>query len=110
MKYFPSAKVISPTDYVSNIKVLYDGGDNSVSVASLKWEGKPCIAMRWNIARREWDDPEKIENKKTCIGMPSSHGYPVWFILPDELFNSQSDLNKAIDDFYKDTCTELDNR
>ena len=65
MKYFPPIKVISPTDYVSNVKVLYDGGDDSVSVASLEWEGNPCIAMRWNIARREWDDSEKIKNKKT---------------------------------------------
>ena len=99
MKYFPPIKVISPTEYVSNVKVLYDGGDDSVSVASLEWEGNPCIAMRWNIARREWDDSEKIKNKKTCVGMPSSHGYPVWFILPEELFDSQSDLNKAIKDF-----------
>lgn len=61
MKYFSPIKVISPTDYVSNVKVLYDGGDDSVSVASLEWEGNPCIAMRWNIARREWDDLEKIK-------------------------------------------------
>lgn len=100
MKYFPPQTINSPTDYVSNVKVLYDGGDDSVSVASLEWEGQSHIAMRWNIARREWNDSDKKNNKKTCVGMPSSHGYPVWFILPDELFDSQSDLNKAIKDLF----------
>ncbi len=96
MEYYSPKGVISPVDCVSNVQVLYDGGDGSVSVASLEWEGNPCIAIRWNIARREWDDTEKKQNKKTCVGMPSSHGYPVWFILPDELFDSKSDLHKAI--------------
>jgi len=96
MIYHSPITVISPTDYVSNVQVLYDGGPDSVSVASLEWEGNPCIAMRWNIARREWDDAEKIKNNKTCVGLPSSHGYPVWFVLPEELFDPKSDLSKAI--------------
>ena len=53
MKYFPLEEVISPKDCVSNIKILYDGGESSVSVTSLEWEEEPCIAMRWNVARRE---------------------------------------------------------
>lgn len=101
MKYFAPKKVIGPKDFVTNVKVLYDGGPNSVSVAQLDWEGNTCIAMRWNIARREWDDKDKKNNKKTCVGMPSSHGFPVWFILPDELFDSQSDLSKSIDNYLR---------
>ena len=100
MKYCSPKDVISPADYVSNVQILYDGGNDSVSIASLEWEGNPCIAIRWNIARREWDDTEKKQDKKTCVGMPSSHGYPVWFILPDKLFDSKSDLYKAIEEYH----------
>ncbi len=97
MKYTPPSTVTSPQDYISNIRVIFDGGVDSFSVAKLDWEGEPRIAMRWNVARREWDDPEKQSGKKVCVGMPSSHGYPVWFVLPDELASKDSDIWKQIE-------------
>lgn len=93
--YVDPADVTSPKDRVREVKVLYDGGEESVSVVSLRWGDEESIGMRWNVANREWDD-EKLKEEKTCVGMPSSRGYPVWFILPKDLFDSQSDLNKAI--------------
>jgi hypothetical protein len=88
MKYALPNTVTSPQDYITNIQVIYDGGVESFSIAKLDWEGRPCIAMRWNVARREWDDPDKQSGKTVCVGMPSSHGYPVWFVLPEE-FDSE---------------------
>ena len=101
MKYYAPNDVTSPKDCVRNIEVLYDGGDDFVSVASLDWKRIPSIAMRWNVAQREWNDSEKKKGKKECVGMPSSHGYPVWFILPKELFDQQSDLRQAIEKYLK---------
>jgi hypothetical protein len=101
MNYTPPNTVTSPRDYISNLCVLFDGGEDSVSVARLHWEGKPCIAMRWNVARREWDDPEKKSGKKVCVGMPSSHGFPVWFLLPDELLEEESDLRRLVKASYE---------
>jgi hypothetical protein len=97
MKYAPPNTVTSPQDYISNIRVIYDGGENSFSIARLDWEAKPCIAMRWNVARRECDDPEKQSGKKACVGMPSSHGFPVWFLLPDEIISKNSEVWKLIE-------------
>ena len=77
--------VISPRDCVSNVQVLYDGGaiPGEYAVARLDWNGQPTLGIRWNIAQREASDPDKISGKKICMGEPSSHGYPTWFILPD---------------------------
>jgi hypothetical protein len=96
MKYIPPQNVTGPQDYISSVTVLYDGQDEGFSIAKIVWEDTACYGIRWNIARREWDDPEKVANKKTCVGMPSSHGYPVWFILPNELLNPNSEYLKKI--------------
>ena len=96
MNYTKPQDVTSPQDLVSNIRVIFDGGDNSISIAKIEWEGDDCFAARWNVARREWDNPEKQQGK-TCVGMPTSHGYPVWFILPEELLNRNSEAWKAIE-------------
>jgi hypothetical protein len=104
MKTIPAANVTSPQDCVSNIRVIYDGKDGSspgsspFSVAQLDWLGKPCFAMRWNVAQREWDDPDKISGKKICAGMPTSRGYPVWFILPDEIVKQDPKIWSLIRD------------
>lgn len=97
MKYAPPNTVTSPQDYITNIRVIFDGGEDSVSIAKLDWEGVTRIAMRWNVARREWDDPEKQSGKKVCVGMPSSHGFPVWFVLPDDFFSKDSEMRKLIE-------------
>ncbi len=96
MIYINPKNVTSPKDLVEVVKVLHDGGDSGVSVAQLKWDGVDCLGMRWNIAQREWDVAEKISNTKSCVGMPSSRGHSVWFILPDDLYNKNSELYKDI--------------
>lgn len=97
MKYTPPNTVTSPQDYISNIRIVFDGGKGSFSIARLDWEGEPRIAMRWNVARREWDDPDKKSGKKVCVGMPSSHGFPVWFVLPDEIISKDPKVWKLIE-------------
>jgi len=97
MRYINPIQVTSPQDFISNVRVLFDGGEESFSIAQINWEGTDCYAIRWNIARREWDDPEKQNETKNCIGMPSSHGYPVWFVLPDEFLDKESEVWKIIE-------------
>lgn len=83
MKYVNPANVVSPRDYIENVKVLFDGGINSFSLAEMDWDGNHVYAIRWNVAYREWDDQDKINEVKICLGMPTSRAYPVWFVLPD---------------------------
>lgn len=97
MNYTLPINVISPKDCVGNLRVIFDGGDGSVSVAQLDWDDVPSIAIRWNVAKREWDDPEKLSLRKTAVGMPTSRGYPVWFILPPELLDRDSDLWRELE-------------
>lgn len=98
MLYKQPNTVTSPQDCVSNINVIFDGGTGSYpfSVAKLDWDGVPCIAMRWNVGQREWDDPQKKNNNKECVGMPVSRGFPVWFVLPKEFFDQNSEVWKQI--------------
>jgi hypothetical protein len=96
MKYTPPNTVTSPRDCVSNIQVIYDGGEESFSVASLYWGDKKRIAMRWNVSEREWSDPAKVSGKKVCIGMPVSRGFPIWFVLPNELLGKNSEVWKLM--------------
>ena len=101
MKYWHPSEVVSPKDYVKNVEVILDAGDGSdgnepISIAKLEWEGSPCFGIRWNIARREYDDEEKKKGARKCVGMPSSHGYPVWFIIPDDIVNPKSKVFELI--------------
>lgn len=82
MHYVKAADVISPQQYVTNVKVIFDGGLHSFSVAEIEWEGGNCIGIRWNVARNEWVREDKKNGDCACLGMPTSHGKPVWFILP----------------------------
>lgn len=95
MRYRNPNSVLSPRDGVSDLEVLFDDPD-SVSIARFNWFNDEVIGMRWNIALREWDDEAKISEEKECLGMPVSRGYPTWFILPEELFDKESDLSKII--------------
>jgi hypothetical protein len=92
MRYITPQNVTSPRDFVQNVQILFDGGNESFSIARLEWEGGSCIGIRWNIARREWDDPSKQSDERECVGMPSSRGYPVWFVLPNEIRDGSFDL------------------
>ncbi|MDP1728433.1 MAG: hypothetical protein Q8M15_16735 [Bacteroidota bacterium] len=94
MRYFNPKDVRSPRDFVEDVIVMHDGGSgeilsqNGFSLAKILWEGDYCYGIRWNVARREWDDPDKVSGLKICVGVPSSHGYPVWFILPEIIVKS----------------------
>jgi len=50
------------------------------------------------------DSQLKESNATTipCVGMPTSHGIPVWFILPDEMFEPDSDIGKALYEIEKE--------
>lgn len=96
MKYRKPEKVLSPRDAVKGVNVVYDGGEGSISVAKILWYDKEVIGVRWNVAMREWDDEDKIKGKE-CLGMPTSTGHPVWFIVPDEFLDKDSELWKEIE-------------
>lgn len=91
MIYYNPIEVTSPRDFVENVELIYDGGagdekgETGFSIVKLDWEGTPCHGMRWNVARREWDDADKVAETKICSGIPVSRGYPVWFIIPEQL-------------------------
>jgi hypothetical protein len=99
MNYVSPENVISPKDFIEVITILVDEGEDGISLAVVEWEGAEFLAIRWNVARREYADPLKNSNKKQCIGMPSSRGYPVWFLLPQSMFEKDSDLRKKIDGY-----------
>lgn len=70
-------KVVSPTDSLSEITVLFDGTkitqDNFYSVAYFKWNGHPTLGIRWN---------GEGEGSK---GHPISSFHSSWFVLPDDM-------------------------
>lgn len=104
MKHTLPSHVISPQACVGKITVLYDGGvtpPNCFSVAEVEWDGDPRIAIRWNVSENEWDDADKKSGKVLCKGMPTSHGVPVWFILPDVLCEDDSDLMSKVRELQK---------
>lgn len=95
MIYTLPKNVIAPQDCLKLIRVIYDGGLDDVSVAMLDWNGR-CIGMRWNNSSKERNDPDKASGAKICRGMPVSSGHPVWFILPDWMFEDGSELSKKL--------------
>lgn len=104
MRYVKPENVLSPRDFLKNVEVIYDGGsgdsdgDTLFSLAKITWEDDTALGIRWNVSMRELDSPAKKNNSVECVGMPSSRGYPVWFVLPIELFDSNSELFKLIKD------------
>lgn len=77
MSYVKPELVVSPKSLVSDLKVIYDGGESSWSLAEMKWDGEKAVGLRWNGGS---DDP-----RFPGIGNPQSRGVPTWFILPDEI-------------------------
>lgn len=73
------------------VNVIYDGGPPGVSLAEINWNGGSCIGIRWNET-----DSQRKRKVKVSKGMPISSGNAVWFILPDDMFDSNSILNKEI--------------
>lgn len=84
-RYHDPKTVKIPKDKVKSVEVIFDGGENpGYSVAIVDWEGTKGIGMRWNINNREWEDSEKQNGNKICIGEPNSRGYATWFMLPKD--------------------------
>ncbi len=102
MNYYHPLEVISPKDHVKVIDVIYDGKDgkgnegNAFSLARLTWDGDDCIGVRWNISMNEFKDEKKKNGDVKCIGVPSSRGLPIWFIMPGELLDPNSEVFKRI--------------
>jgi hypothetical protein len=70
--------VLSPKGLISNLSVLFDGGEwdeanpdwSGWSLGELIWDGDPAVGIRWN------GDPN------AGVGNPQSRGVPTWMILP----------------------------
>lgn len=73
MNFTKPETVISPKASVSNLAVLLNTGENGWSLASLQWDDRDALAVRWN------------GHPGNPIGNPQSRGIPTWFILPDEI-------------------------
>lgn len=74
MSYIDPETVRSPVKSWELDRVLINRGDGSWSLARGRWDGSDVYAIRWNGS-----------NQDTGIGNPQSHGYPTWFVLPDEI-------------------------
>ncbi|RYU62045.1 hypothetical protein EWI61_04510 [Methylolobus aquaticus] len=73
MSYSDPKNVRGPKKHVSNVRVIYDGGEGRCAVAELEWDGEPSVGIRWNGS----DDDQPL-------GHPQSRGNPIWFQLPEE--------------------------
>jgi hypothetical protein len=60
--------------------------EGGYSVALIRWDGEPRLAIRWNSTA---DSP---------IGNPQSRGLPTWFVIPDELRDSVLENNTIPED------------
>ena len=84
MNYNKPDQVRSPRLYANHVEPLYDGGEEGYSVAIIENCAKEhSIGIRWNVSEKERGDTRKTDEGMTCVGMPQSRGYSVWFILPD---------------------------
>ena len=81
MEYIKPETVLSPRGTIEALEVVYDGGEHSWSLAKMKWDGEPVVAIRWNGGREKKIPPSEVPS----VGTPSSRGYPTWFILPKEV-------------------------
>lgn len=77
MSYVTPDMVVSPKSKVSELEVIYDGGENSWALAEMKWDENKAVGLRWNGGSNDQRFPG--------IGNPQSRGVPTWFILPDEI-------------------------
>jgi hypothetical protein len=79
MAYVDPLTVQSPKGRVSDVEVVYDKGPAhySWSIATLKWDGKQAVGIRWNG-----------EVGQPGSGTPQSRGNATWFIVPDEIVDA----------------------
>ena len=89
MNYIDPITVLTPKGKIRDLHIIHDGGENSWSLARMKWDSTPTIAMRWNGGSA---------NGKHSIGNPHSRGYPTWFVLPEEIGSAiEQMLKPALD-------------
>lgn len=87
----------SPRQHLQVVKIIFDGGvEPGYSIAIVKWDGVPSIAIRWNVTDNEFYDAEKVKENIECVGNPQSRGVPTWFLLPNAP-NFQASLNDAFE-------------
>jgi hypothetical protein len=79
MSYMPPAMVRSPKDRVKDLEVLYDDGENSWSMAKMKWDGEEAVGVRHN-------------GNEKHVGSPQARGIPMWFILPEPIAEAAKNL------------------
>ena len=78
MSYIRPTDVRTPRKNVKGVHVLYDGAEDSFSLAVLNWvdesgESKDKLALRWN------------GSEESPKGYPSAMGNTSWFIIPGKL-------------------------
>jgi hypothetical protein len=70
MAYIQPNEVVSPKKSISNLRPIYDKGEDAFSVALLDWDQERRVAIRWN-------------DHKPSPGNPQSRGLPTWFVVPE---------------------------
>lgn len=50
MIYTPPNQVTAPRNIIDILEIIYDGGNDSVSIARLLWDGEETYGIRWNIS------------------------------------------------------------
>src|ERR1051325_1200308 len=68
--------VQSPKRHLVLVSVIVNTGEDGYSVALIRWDGEPHLAMRWNGG---------AENP---LGNPQSRGLPTWFVIPEDFQDS----------------------
>jgi hypothetical protein len=76
MNYTDPRTVLTPKGRITDLDVIYDGGENSWSLASMCWDGTEVLGMRWNGG---------LSNGQPTVGNPQSRGKPTWFVVPSEV-------------------------
>ena len=76
MNYTDPNTVLTPKGRITDLKVIYDGQEDSWSLAKMKWDGTEVVAMRWNGG---------LSNGRPTVGNPQSRGKPTWFVVPEEV-------------------------
>jgi hypothetical protein len=72
MGYIKPGDVKSPLNKVSDVTVIFDGGDDELAVATMTYSGYPSVGLRWN------------GNSKKPLGYPSSRNKSVWVVIPNK--------------------------
>ncbi|BDG18261.1 hypothetical protein TthSNM11_04640 [Thermus thermophilus] len=75
-------QVIHPRNRLQLVAVLFNGREDSYSVALVRWKEEETEGEVWPYALAiRWNGGPDPKDK----GLPLSSGYPIWFILPKDL-------------------------